>query len=187
MKFIPCLLLVLISGCTNKSYLGHMTESKVNPKTGKFESVEYSPYYELEYRTEDNAVLARLVITLGPERVPKGFKYKGRYSEDLNRLYRDGIVEWVSEIYFINTSNDQISLSPIHLKVGNDEVYFENEFSIPPSKWKITSPLIELNSVYGTKSNVRFKFNYGGKEHNVVGVAKRMTVFEVNEKYSPKN
>ena len=184
MKYIFVIVLLAFVGCSNKSMIGYMTESKSNPETGLFETIEYSPYYEFEFRTEDKSILARLVITLGPERVPHGFKHKGRFANDLQRAYRDGIVDWVSEIYFINTSDSVLRVTPSFIKVGYDEMNFSEELNISPSSWKITKPLVALHSVYGTKSKVEFGFNYNGKEYKVLGEAKRKSVSEISEKYS---
>jgi len=184
MKIIYGILVLLLAGCSSIAQVGYMTESKTNSDTGVFETVEYSPYYEFEHRSNDDVVLARVVITLGPERVPSGYQHKGPFSQNLQRAYRDGIVDWVSEIYFINTSKDDITLRPIFIQVGHDKKIFSNSYTITPSKWHITSPLIALHSVYGIESNVEFKYSYKGKEFHVKGVAKRMSTKQINEKYS---
>ncbi|MBK6378208.1 MAG: hypothetical protein IPF61_15000 [Xanthomonadales bacterium] len=80
--------------------------------TGRWTQTHYSPYYEFEQRSDDGSVLARMVITLGGERVPKGYKFTGPFSEDLAAAHRDGIVEWVWEVYLINTSKELITVTP---------------------------------------------------------------------------
>ncbi len=184
MKYLIVLLLFFLVGCSNTAYVGYMNESKTNPKTGKFETIEYSPYYELEFRTEDRVVLSRLVISLGPERVPPGYQHSGTFAKDLQRSYRDGIVPWVTEIYYINTSDEEISVKPTYVKVGHKTKNFEHNYTITPSKWKITEPVIFLTSNYGTQTDVEYKFIYNGKEEHVVGIAKRLTKSEVKAKYS---
>jgi hypothetical protein len=184
MKIPYGILILLLVGCSSVSQVGYMTESKTNPDTGVFEEIEYSPYYEFEHRSDDKTVLARVVITLGPERVPQGYKHKGPFSQDLQRAYRDGIVDWVSEIYFINTSKEKISLSPTFIQVGHDKKMLSNSYTIEPSKWYITDPLIALHSVYGVKANVEFKYSYQGKDYHVKGIAKRMSTKQISEKYS---
>jgi hypothetical protein len=184
MKIPYGILILLLTGCSSVSQIGYMTESKPNPDTGIFEETNYSPYYEFEHRSDDKAVLARVVITLGPERVPPGYQHTGIFSKDLQRSYRDGIVDWVSEIYFINTSKNEISLKPSFIQVGDSTLTLTRNFIIEPSKWQITNPLIELHSVYGTESNIEFKYSYKGKDYHVSGVAKRMTTRQINRKYS---
>lgn len=185
MKYLSFVVLLFFVGCSSTGDVGYMSVSKTNPTTGEFETINYSPYYELEYRTKDNVILARLVITLGPERVPEGYVHtEHHYASDMSKAYRNGIVDWVSEIYFINTSDAETKVTPIYLKVGVDEKDLNGEFSIQPAKWKISEPLIAISSVYGTQSNVEFSFIYNGEEHIVKGVAKRMTVNEIRTKYS---
>ena len=180
---IPFLVSLLLIGCASNQDIGYMTDTQVNPTTGKMETTEYSPYYEYEFTTADKNLMARLVITLGPERVPPGYKHTGTFAKNLKSSYRNGIVDWVSEIYFFNLSNSLIEVTPTYVKVGNDSEVFSRTLDIPPSGYKISDPLISLHSVYGTKSEVTFKFEYKGKEHKVEGTAKRMTTNEINSKY----
>ena len=157
-----------------------MTESGPDPATGKSSEIRYSPYYELEQRSDDQAVLARLVITLGGERVPKGYVFTGPFAGDLKAAHRDGIVEWVTEVYFINTSAKPISVTP---KQVLDAPATKKQVEILPGQWYITAPIVSLHSNYGTKQKVSFAYEYGGKTYLVDGVAQRLTVEQVSAKY----
>ena len=184
MKYLTIIIISILVGCGLNLSVGYITETKVNPVTGEMESVTYSPYFEYEYRTPDKNLLVRLVVSLGPERVPEEYQHTGVFADDLQRSYRDGIVDWVSEIYFINTSNFDAEVSPTYIKVGNDDKEFSNLFTIASSEWKITEPLITLSSNYGTKVDVEFKFTYKGKEYHIQGIAKRLTTEQIENKYS---
>ncbi len=67
-------LLLLLGGCATSS--SYMVASEPDEQ-GKFRETVYSPYYELEHRTDDGVVIARLVITLGKERMPENHKHTG--------------------------------------------------------------------------------------------------------------
>jgi hypothetical protein len=153
---------------------------------GKFRETVYSPYYELEHRTDDGVVIARLVITLGKERMPENHKHTGPFADDLKAAYRGGLVEWVSEIYFINTSDSPIVVAPKSISVGGAQRAFSESYTIDSDKWAITPPAINLSSAYGQVTEASFVFDYGGKQHVVSGTAKRMTVQEVKAKYGRK-
>jgi hypothetical protein len=167
-----------LSACATQ--YGYMNESGQDPKTGRWTETHYSPYYELEQRSDDRVVLSRMVITLGGERVPKGYKFTGPFSEDLKAAHRDGIVEWVWEVYLINTSKKPITVTP---KTVMDSPSTNQPLEILPGQWKITPPLVGLRSEYGVESPVSFEYEYAGKSYLVEGTAKRMTVEQVEHKY----
>ena len=167
---------------------GYMVESKPNPETGELEAVNYSPYYEFESHSEDDALFIRLVITLGLERILN--TYTGAennvtaFIESRDQLYKDGLVDWVSEIYFINQSESEVKVKATYLKVGLATLALEDELTIAPFTSSITHALRSINSVYGSESDIEFTFIYKNKEHKVTGVAKRMTVDAINLKYA---
>jgi hypothetical protein len=167
-----------LSACTTQ--YGYMNESGQDPNTGRWTETHYSPYYEFEQRSDDRAVLSRMVITLGGERVPEGHKFTGPFSEDLKTAHRDGIVEWVWEVYLINTSKVPITVTP---KTVMGSPSTGQPLEIPPGQWKITPPLVGLHSNYGVESPVSFEYEYAGKTYKVEGTAKRLTVEQVKQKY----
>jgi len=183
MRYFVVFVLVLMTGCEKAPNTGYMTQSTPDSETGVLEKIHYSPYYEFEHLTEDGLVLARLVITLGPTRVPEGFQHTGIYAQDLQGAYEEGIIDWVSEIYFINSSESGVVVEPLNIKVGSDRAVLNGTYAIEPSTWKITEPLIALNSAYGTEVGVELKFNYKGQEQRAKGIARRLTVVAMAEKY----
>ena len=133
MRVIFAIGVLALSGCV--SQYGYMNESGQDPNTGRWSETHYSPYYELEQRSDDRSVLARMVITLGGERVPKDYKFTGPFSEDLAAAHRDGIVEWVWEVYLINTSKVPITVVP---KTVMGSPSSNQPLEILPGQWKIT-------------------------------------------------
>lgn len=178
MRLVFAVVALALSSCATQ--YGYMNESGQDPNTGRWTQAHYSPYYEFEQRSDDGSVLARMVITLGGERVPKGYKFTGPFSEDLAAAHRDGIVEWVWEVYLINTSKEPITVTPKSV-MGSPSS--NASFEILPGQWKITPALVDLDSNYGVESPVHFEYEYAGKSYEVVGVAKRMTVEQIKQKY----
>jgi hypothetical protein len=89
MRIAIAALVIALAGCAQ--HRGYMIESGPDPSTGKFSETRYSPYYELEQRSDDQTVLARLVITLGGERVPKGHVFTGPFSDDPKAAHETGL------------------------------------------------------------------------------------------------
>ncbi|TEW50151.1 hypothetical protein [Psychromonas algicola] len=172
----------------DRRHYGYMVESKPNPETGELEAVHYSPYYEFESYSEDGSMLIRLVITLGLERVVNtklsSESSVAGFLESRDEFYKDGLVDWVSEIYFINQSESDIQVKATHIKVGQEALALEDELTIAPFTSSITHPLRSINSVYGSESDIEITFIYKNKEYKVAGVAKRMTVDAINLKYA---
>ncbi len=181
---ITCLLvsLLLLTSCGSKAPI-RLVETTYD-ESGQERQVVYSPYMELEHYSDDKAVLARLVISLGPERVPDGYQHSGTFAKDLSRSYRDGIVEWVSELYLINKSEEPIDVELISVTSDGKSKQFGTVFQIEPQKWAISDPVIELDSSYGIRAEVEFSYSYAGKTYDVKGNAERLTVDEVRAKYS---
>ncbi|MCP4323101.1 MAG: hypothetical protein GY787_14910 [Alteromonadales bacterium] len=163
--------------------IGYMVETNLDPKSGQFHEIEYSPYYEFEQFNSETGLITRLVITLGPERVPEGFRHQGPFSDDLPSLYRDGIIDWVYEIYFINTSKQPIVIDEQELVVGDYQKLFSGATTIQPGKLFITEPLVRLNSNYGTEMGFILEFTSNKLRVEIEGIAKRMTTIEVKNKY----
>jgi hypothetical protein len=170
--------MMLLSGCATQ--YGYMNESGKDPNTGRWSETHYSQYYELEQRSDDRAVLSRMVITLGGERVPEGYKFTGPFADDLKAAHRDGIVEWVWEVYLINTSKAPITVTPRTVMGSPSD---NRPLEIPSRKWVITPPIVGLHSNYGVESPVSYEYEYGGKSYKVEGTAKRLTVEQVKQKY----
>ncbi|MGR8931248.1 MAG: hypothetical protein ACU836_11440 [Gammaproteobacteria bacterium] len=158
----------------------------------------YSPYHELEQRSDDGKVLARAVVTLGEERVPPNDPDAERAAKgimqaygvtDLNQIRRDGYIEHVLEVYFINTSNAPIELTAESASMEGIKKQFDQTTEIAPHQWFITPPIISfgLNYNYGVIDKVGFTYVYNGKHYKINDKAMRLTVEAVNKKYSGKH
>lgn len=168
---------LFFTGCASVTCTGYMDAS-----SSAGERRRYSPYYELEREFKDKGLLTRLVITLGEERIPSGYVSKN----DILSHCSGGIVPWVSEVYFINTSQRPIAVEPTKLLVGGSSKSFQGPVTIAPGKWFITAPLIEASSNYGVEAQASFEFIVMGEAQKVDGTAKRMTMEEVGAKYRAK-
>ena len=175
-------ILLLLLGC------GSVPPTELVMRTyenGVETTTHYSPYMEMEQRSDDKVVLSRLVVSLGSERVPAGYVHEGPFADDLSRSYRDGIIEWVSELYLINTSDSPIEVELVSVSADGKSANFGTTHIIPAGKWYISPPLIELHSNFGTKTKVEYAYRYLGKLYEVKGMAERLTIEEVEAKYSP--
>lgn len=183
-------LMGLFSKSPDRRQYGYMVESKPNPETGELEAVHYSPYYEFESHSDDGDLLIRLVITLGLERVLNAEINAENSADELlesrDAFYKDGLVDWVSEIYFINQSESEIQVKAKHIKVEQAGLTLDDVLTIAPFSSRITRSLRSIDSVYGSESAIEFSFIYENKEYTVAGVAKRMTVDAINLKYASK-
>ena len=183
-KYLTNLAFNKLIGRPALSEAGYMISTATDSESGKMENTNYSPYYEFEYLVEDCAVLVRLLITLGQERLPPEFQNRREYAQEMKELYRDGIIEWVTEVYIFNLLESEIEIQPLYVKVDNSTKPLDQRLSISASSFAITAPMVHLHSVYGTQSNVEFTFECNGKTHEVSGIAKRKTVDEINNRYS---
>lgn len=184
MRLICLAIVAILSGCASSS--SYMVASGED-SNGKWGRTTFSPYYELEHRSDDGAVLARLVITLGRERMPKDYRFTGPFADDIKAAYRGGLIEWVSEVYFINTSSNPVVVAPRSVQVGGAKRTFTASETIPAKKMFITPPAVSLSSSYGERSLATFVYVYGGKEYIVEGAAVRLTVEQLKAKYGGKS
>ena len=163
---------------------GKMLSTKFDPNTGEQHTTTFSPYSELEYTTSDNALLVRFVMTYGFERVPKGHPYANMSNKSLRQWSADGFLPCVGEIYFINSSDDIKAIEPVSLKMLRDSMTFDNEIEIQPDRIHITPPLVAMGLNFSIETDVEFSFKYHSEVINVKGLAQRLSVEEINEKYS---
>ncbi len=162
-----------------------MTSKSIN-EDGQWQTEDYSKYFEFEQSTNDGSVLSRLIVTLGPERVPDGVEVKARHYANLREAYRDGLVEWVSEIYFINNGSSEVQVTPISIQVAGRTLDFGDTLTIPSGERQITAPLIHIGGSFATEVPVEYSYSYGGRRYDVEGVAERLTTKELKSKYGRK-
>lgn len=164
---------------------GLMVAQKPNAQTGRMEEIHYSTYSEYEYRVEDKKILVRFVTTFGKERLPANLEGKSAllYGSD-KQLLRDGLTQWVSEVYFINYTDSPVTIKPVQLTISSETLKFESVLTIEAHSHAITPPLVQVQSNYGTEIEVDFSFIIDEKLHEVKGVAQRLTLDEVRAKYS---
>jgi len=179
--------LALLVACGIQRGPSFMVSHTPDPSTGKMIETYYSPYYEYEYRSPDKKISCRLVSTLGPERIPPGYQHTGPFASDIPKAYRNGLVEWATEIYFFNKSDSPITIRPIDISACGAKMTFDSDLVIPPKSYKITPPLIEISGSYGTECQFTFRYEYLGDQISVQGIAKRLTVQELKAKYGAKN
>ena len=177
----------LLVSCGGQRSPGYMISTTADPSTGRMVETYYSPYYEFEYQTSDKKISCRLISTLGPERIPAGYKHTGPFASDLPRAYRDGLVEWATEIYFFNRTDTEITIKPISISACGARKNFNADLLIPANSFKITPPLVEISGGYGSKCEVAFEFEYQGERITARGTSKRLTVQEMKAKYGARN
>ena len=160
--------------------IGYLDEERENKVTGKMEPVSYSPYYEFEKSSDDGLLFIRLVITLGPERIPDSYTFS---SKEIKKYQQDDLIHWVSELYFINNSDSTALIKPMRLSIGDKEVEFKGVYEIEPGTWKLTPSLISIDLIHKTTADFKYVYHYQDKDCCVEGKAKRLTTQEVAAKY----
>jgi hypothetical protein len=132
----PALLVLLLAGCQQGPYT--TLQSSNGPGETGF---TYGRYFENDKFVVGNAVVVEAIITLGPERLPKGY----RSASPVN--YAEGEVEAVLEFYFTNLTD-----KPVELKIENFacELYpgairFP-VMQLPPKQSVKSEPLIGLST-----------------------------------------
>lgn len=142
--------------------------------------VLFTPYYELRHHSDDNMLLAQVVVTSGGERVPPGHRHTGPFAGNLIEAYENGIVEQVMEVYFSNRSGASIEVR-LRCMAFLDKNFSDIEFPfwVPARGSCVTPGLITLGSNLGTKMQVKISYEYADKRYDVAGVARRLVAEEL--------
>ena len=163
---------------------GTMLSTIVDKKTGDLLTTTYSPYAEYEYTTPDQALLVRFVNTCGFERVPRKHPFTSMPKDTLRQWNNDGMIPSVGEIYFLNYSNEMITVKPDMLKFIEESMTFEEDIEIRPGVPYVTPPLVSVILNFSKELDVEFSFIYKDNTYDIKGTAQRLSMEEVNEKYS---
>jgi hypothetical protein len=173
MKYLLLLLFFstfLISCSANQTgRVVHSTPSK----DGRLDSTLLSEYFESKALLFENSILAHLVVTLGSERLPKGYKSGLSWSD---RKYRDRIEE-VEEIYLTNNTNNNIVVEEISItRLGGAKAIIRNPVTIPANSFKKTAANISTTSVYRAEQKRILSVKINGKYYETILMEKRTPV-----------
>ena len=159
MKHLSVLLIILsIAGCAGS---GRVIQTTFDPVTGEPNRVELSEYFQSKALIANEKLLAHLIVTLGSERVPKGYTF----TEKIDR-FQDQIEE-VTEIYFTNNSSEPIEISNVYLQNNSQrQDILPQTMTIPPGKWVKTEPIVEVTSVYRPNIESVLCYTYMGKQES---------------------
>ncbi|EKE70632.1 hypothetical protein [Gallaecimonas xiamenensis] len=150
-------------------------------------TVIYSPYFEFEHFVAEQGAVLRLVISLGPERVPKDSPLNGAEQQaQLNELLADGFLEFVAELVVLNLGE-----APLEAELGELQVdYFrdnlDSAFTIAPGSCAYSPPQAYVALAYATELNASITLSLNGQPLVLQGKAQRLTVEELHSKYGPE-
>jgi len=163
-----------------------MIEGRVNAKTGAWEETVMSPYLEMEKEYLNGELIVRIVTTLGDERVPDGHYFTGNLTKDGKVRYEDGFTPEVTEVYFVNYSDFDVTVTPLTIEVFDSGTISmkDNDIVVPAHNWKTSSKHISATSVLINNRPVKFRFLINGEEHEISGKVIRMSESAVKAKYS---
>lgn len=161
----------LIKNCT-----GRLRVSAPDPETGVFESVDYTPYFELRETHADEGYRLKLVITMGSERLPEG----ASPSPD-----RD-LTDRLTEVYLLNDREQPIDFAPVSLAIGGVEIPFVSTEtrSVAPRTALACPPAHDLDINMSTQEEVVFAYRVDGEERVMRGVAQRLSDADLKRLYA---
>ena len=155
MKYLSILILsILLSSCGGT---GRVTQTTFDPATGRSATVELSEYFESKRMIANEKVRAHLIVTLGKERLPKGYEFEHEIIRSQDQI------EQVTVIYFTNLSKEPVSLSNMYLQSNSRrrEILPET-ITIQPGKWVKSEPIMQITSIYRPNIESVLFYEYGG-------------------------
>ncbi|MBL4759925.1 MAG: hypothetical protein JKY80_03605 [Mariprofundaceae bacterium] len=173
------MIILILTGCAVEQS-GKVMSYEVN-SSGITNKTELSNYFESKVMLPDTQVMAHLIVTLGDERLPKGYKSP---LSGTDREYQDQIDE-VEEIYFINKSPENVVIDNITLSFfGSTHPFSEGPVTIQPGKFSFikTKPVIGTTSLYRAARKRILKLTVNGKPVQVTMDEVRTPVKRISPK-----
>ena len=168
------LIAMLVAGCAP---LGWVSETTWDPVTGKRTTVRLSEYFESKNMIAGGNLQAHLIVTLGRERVPKGYKLEKK----INRFASE--IEEVTEIYFTNKSAQPVTISNMVLRAQVLKLdILPSTITVAPGKWVKSDPIVRTTSVYRHDIDSVLHYEYKGEKHEAALPQIRTPVSELKRK-----
>ena len=174
------LTLFLVMGVLSSCQVGPPTE--VISSHGAGPLVYYSRYFENEKRSVAGQLLVHGVITLGQERLPKGYDFRR------DPRYSDGITTAVLEFYFTNQTDQplKVAVESFSCRLFGD-VAISMPVTISPRGYLKSDPLIAFTSNYVTKAwEYSMVLVIDGHRHPLADKMSRISRDELKVRYGEK-
>ncbi len=151
------IVMAILTGCAQS---GRVIQTTFDPVTGKKNTVELSEYFESKNMIAGGDLQAHLIVTLGSERIPTGYKLK----EKVDR-FQDQIEE-VTEIYFSNKGEEPITIKNVFLQSNSQKlIILPNSITVMPGKWVKSEPIVGVTSVYRPDIESVLHYEHNGKNY----------------------
>jgi hypothetical protein len=175
------LLTCVVLGCAGQETQGRVASVSYDSKGEQQSEVVYSEYFEFDQPIHAGQIRMHLLVTLGRERVPAGWRFpEGQFVKEgqITRTGRkEGVTEEVVEIYFTNLTDQPIELTSLELisRAWGRLELSPASMVLEPHQFLKTDPIVSLGSIY-LPSEIPFTFRYSTSDHEeeITGIARRL-------------
>jgi hypothetical protein len=178
MLLFPVTVLLSFYGCTSQS----PRIEQVNYSNGAIQKVVLSEYFQDKQIVANGKVLAHLITTLGPERVPEDVDLDISWEQ---RQFSDQI-EAAVEVYFTNQSDKAVMINESEIDIysggrGNFQPLLKAPVKIPAGQHIKSEAIYTVTSVYRAPKSMPMNLSVDGDQYQVVFEETRTPVSELGQ------
>jgi hypothetical protein len=147
------------------------------------EKVLFSPYFELETLFQDTKLLVKLVITLSNEGLQK--KMQAPLTNEAEKVNQRQHIFREATLFFINQGETPVEITPMFLEIDAQNIYkLDNEAQlIAAGHYHECEPSMAVDVQDKRSFHIKVVVSYKDEMYELEGVANRMSVKDMDEKY----
>lgn len=182
MKNILIILSLLLVSCINTP----STSPRINHVDSQLRETSYSKYFSKLDSVANKQVVAHIMITLGKERLPKDYTGIRGWGKLTDKNYKEGIFEAVTEVYFSNITDQEISFTLHSIKTTGKKDFENQTITIKPKSFYKTKAFITIASKYKTEFPYQLDYTYQKQKKMISGTIKRQAMDELDREKGQK-
>lgn len=147
--------------------------SVLDPDTGEYENIRFSPYYDFNIIDQNSQCHIRVVLTLGRERLPFDFPKPGIKE----------IIDLTADVYCKNDGQKTLNISLLSLQIDQHDCdpVSQNQpqqqtVLLVPGQYQGLPTQVTQSIGLSIEENIRFTLIINEQPFGVTGIARRMIV-----------
>ena len=182
MKNTIIFLSILLTSCVSTP----STSPRINSIDNQLKETSYSKYFSKLDSVANKQVVAHIMITLGKERLPKDYKGIKGWGKLTNKNYEEGIFEAVTEVYFSNITDQEVSFILHGVKTTGRKDFKSKVITIKPNSFYKTDAFVTIASKFKKEFLYQLDYTFEKQKSKISGTIKRQRMDELGREKAKK-
>ena len=159
---------------------------RINHIDSQLKETSYSKYFSILDSVANKQVIAHIMVTLGKERLPKDYEGIKGWGKLTNKNYEEGIFEAVTEVYFSNITDQDVSFILHSVNTTGRKDFKSQVISIKPKSFYKTDAFVTIASKYKTEFPYQLDYTFEKQKKMISGTIKRDSMDKLGREKAKK-